>query len=122
MIVPCLFTACGSPTTQQEDVSATSVKATADSTSRDAKIHSSVKETSDFAPEQVLVKFKKETNPQVIKEIQQKLDLETVRIVSPPHLYLLQIKSGVSVQDMIRLLQNTGDVEYAEPNFERKAQ
>ena len=103
-------------------MSATSVKATGDSTSSDAKIHSSVKETSDFAPEQVLVKFKKETNQQVIKEIQHKLDLETVRVVSPPHLYLLQIKSGVSVQDMIRLLQNTGDVEYAEPNFERNAQ
>lgn len=121
-ILPFFPMACGSPTAQQENVPPKSANSLSDSTSHDLPANRSVKEAQHFAPGQVLVKFKKGTKRQIIDEIQQELGLEIVRIVSRPDLYLMKIKSNVSVPDMIRLLQNSGAVEYAEPNFRRTSQ
>jgi hypothetical protein len=114
--------ACGNSPSDQRSANLKSENLSVDQVPHDRPGDRSVRESERFVPGQVLVAFKKGTKRQIIDEIQQELGLETVRIVSRPDLYLMKIKSNVSVPDMIRLLQNSGAVEYAEPNFRRTIQ
>lgn len=79
-----------------------------------------VKESrNDYVPEEILVKFKEGTEDQAIKSIQDELQLETIRLVYKPNLYLMKILDGSSVEYVIERLQNYKEVKYSEPNYRR---
>ena len=70
-----------------------------------------------YAPDEVLVKFKPETSAKTIARIQAELKLETIRQFSSPNLFLLKITDGAPVEATINRLNNHEAVEYAEPNY-----
>jgi len=74
----------------------------------------------DYAPDQVLVKFKAQTAPEKIEKLQSQLGLETVKAHLLPNLYLMKILTDVPVNEMVEKLQRVAFVEYAEPNYRRK--
>ncbi len=76
----------------------------------------------NHVPAQVLVRFKEGTEEQAIEAIQRHLHLQTLRIISRPGLYLMEIQDGFSVQETIKRLQEFKAVEYAEPNYVRTIQ
>lgn len=73
----------------------------------------------DYVLEEILVKFKEGTEDQSIKAIQEELQLETIRFVYKPNLYLMKILDGSSVEYVIERIQNYKEVEYSEPNYRR---
>ena len=74
-----------------------------------------------YAPDQVLVKFKPETDAKTIARVLKELNLETIRKFSSPNLFLLKITEGKSVEAIITRLNDHQAVKYAEPNYEVKA-
>jgi hypothetical protein len=75
-----------------------------------------------YAPGQVLVKFRDGTDAGTIARIQRELNLETVRVVSSPNLFLMRIVDQTSVEETVQRLQGYGEVVYAEPNYGRRIQ
>ena len=73
----------------------------------------------DYAPGEVLVKFKKGTPLDTIEKLQDQLGLETLKADLLPDLYHMKITKDVSVLEMIGMLQREDFVDYAEPNFKR---
>jgi hypothetical protein len=73
-----------------------------------------------YVPGQILVKFKENTLKETVSEIQKTLHLKTVRIVSPPSLYLMEITDDTPVEKIIREIKKYDVLEYAEPNYIRK--
>ncbi len=80
---------------------------------------SSGKKAGQYAPDQVLVRFKDGTQQQAIEAIQGQLHLYTVKVVVRPNLYLMKIQDGSSVEDIIKRLKDFEAVEYSEPNYIR---
>ena len=74
-----------------------------------------------YAPHEVLVKFKPDTDPQTIARIQAELKLETIRKFRSPNLFLMKITQGASVEAIIGKLKTYQAVKYAEPNYAVKA-
>jgi hypothetical protein len=70
-----------------------------------------------YTPDEVLVKFKPETDATTIARIQSELKLETIQKLSSPNLFLMKITDGASVETTIKRLTNYKDVKYAEPNY-----
>ncbi len=70
-----------------------------------------------FLPDQVLVKFKPETDAKTIAQIQSELKLETIQKFSSPNLFLMKIADGATVESTIKRLTSHEDVIYAEPNY-----
>lgn len=75
----------------------------------------------DYKAGEVLVKFKSHVADMRREQITGLLELETIRIISPLNVYLLKIRSHSPVRDIIEHLQQFEEVEYAEPNYIRKA-
>ncbi|MBW2059415.1 MAG: hypothetical protein JRJ26_18150 [Deltaproteobacteria bacterium] len=75
----------------------------------------------DYKAGEVLVKFKPHVADKRRKEIAGSLGLETVRFISRLDVYLMKIRGGLTVREVIERLQRFGEVEYAEPNYVRKA-
>lgn len=71
----------------------------------------------DYIPGQVVVKFKPQTDLQSISRLQQELQLETIRMIASPDLYLMKILGNTTVEQMIEGLGQYESVSYAEPNF-----
>ena len=119
-----LTISCADSATQQEHPSAGSEVAAGEREHRadNPKPSPSRKATEDYAPAQVLVKFKEGTGGKTIGTLQKKLHLQTIRTLSQPNLYLMKIQNGLSVQETIKRLQESGAVEYAEPNYVRTVQ
>ena len=69
---------------------------------------------------EILVKFKPGVARERVDRIAQEYGLKTVRPVSPPDLYLFQVREAVSVNEMIQRLNELAEVEYAEPNHTRR--
>ena len=76
----------------------------------------------NYVPGELLVKFVDGTDEGTIQAIQDRLQLQTIRIVSKSNLYLMKIMSDTSVEQMINLLQDLQAVTYAEPNYIRRIQ
>jgi hypothetical protein len=55
-----------------------------------------------------------------VDRIAQEQGLRIVRLVSPPDLYLLEIREALSAEEMIQRIQRLVEVEYAEPNYTRR--
>ncbi len=75
-------------------------------------------EKKNYAAKQVLVKFRDKTSEQAISNIQETLEIRTIRVISQPkNLYLMEILAGGSVEEMIEQLQRCPEVLQAEPNY-----
>jgi len=75
-------------------------------------------ERENYAAKQILVKFHDGTNEQAINDIQERLGLKTVKVISQSkNLYLMEILTGVSVEEVIEQLQEYPEVLQAEPNY-----
>ena len=72
--------------------------------------------------EEILVKFRPGVPQTRREEISLSAGLESVRIVSPPDLYLFRIPKDVRISDVKDRLQTVPEVEYAEPNYIRKTE
>jgi hypothetical protein len=75
---------------------------------------------SNQAAGEILVKFKPGLTREAVDRIAQEQGLRIVRLVSPPALYLLEIRDAVSAEEMIQRIQRLVEVEYAEPNYTRR--
>ena len=74
-----------------------------------------------YVPDQVMVKFKSNTDAETIERIRTSLKLETLRKFSSPNLFLMKITDGSSVEAIIERLTTYEAVKYAEPNHLVKA-
>jgi hypothetical protein len=70
-----------------------------------------------YAPDEVLVKFKPEVDARSIADIRTELKLETIQKFSSPNLFLMKITDGTSVEKLIKRLNAYDAVKYAEPNY-----
>ena len=70
-----------------------------------------------YVPDEVLVKFKADTDAETVERIRAALNLETVRKFSSPNLFLMKITDGSSVPSVIEQLKTYKTVKYAEPNY-----
>ena len=70
-----------------------------------------------YTPDEVLVKFRPETDATTIARIQTELKLETIQKFSSPNLFLMKITDGATVETTIKRLTTYKDVKYAEPNY-----
>ena len=75
------------------------------------------KESTKYVPGVILVKFKDGTDAQRIDNIQKKLDLSAIKVVSKLNLYHMKIQNNSSVEEVMKRLQDFSEVEYAEPNY-----
>jgi hypothetical protein len=69
-----------------------------------------------YTPDEVLMKFRPETEATTIARIQTELKLETIHKFFSPNLFLMKINDGATVETTIKRLTNYQDVKYAEPN------
>jgi hypothetical protein len=69
---------------------------------------------------EILVKFKPGVTRETLDRIAQENGLRIIRLVSPPGLYLLEIRTTVSEKEMIQRISRLVEVEYAEPNYTRR--
>lgn len=79
-------------------------------------------DTGRYAPKQVLVTFRAETDRQAVQAIEKELGLRSVRVILRSNTYVMEIMNGVSVEDMVERLKALKAVEYAEPNYIRSIQ
>jgi hypothetical protein len=71
------------------------------------------------APGQVLVQFRDGVGAEEVGRIESETGLRTLKVVSAPRLYLMQITDGSTVEGMLRRLKGYPEVVQAEPNFPR---
>lgn len=73
----------------------------------------------DYREGELLVKFRSDVNRLAIKKIIEGLDLEIIKVVSDPNLYLLRIPRDSTITEIIKRLRQFEEVEYSEPNYIR---
>jgi hypothetical protein len=78
-------------------------------------------QNAQIVPDEVLVKFNPDTQPETIARIQADLQLEALRKFRSPNLFLMKITDGTAVEAIIRKLKTYPAVKYAEPNYVVKA-
>lgn len=69
---------------------------------------------------EILVKFKTGMTGEAAGRFAAREGLTMVRLVSEPALYLFRLPAGASLKEAIERLSACGEVEYAEPNYERR--
>jgi subtilisin family serine protease len=75
----------------------------------------------EYAPNQILVRFKPGTKPEKEKEIKDKNGLEQIDEIKQIETRILKIKDGGNVAAKKKALSKNKHVLYAEPNYVRKA-
>ena len=76
----------------------------------------------NFVAGEIIVKFKSGTSRETVERIARENNLEMVKTVSAPHLYLFKMRGPGAVREVISRLGALGEVEYAEPNYTRQTQ
>ena len=76
----------------------------------------------DYREGELLIKFRSSVNRPAIEKIIEGLDLEIIKVVSAPNLYLLRIPRDLTVPEIIERLRQFEEVEYSEPNYIRYSQ
>ncbi len=84
--------------------------------------NSPFRKANNYAPGQVIVKFKSNTQQQDIEMIQTELHLKILRTIFPPNVYLMRIENGAPVEEIVEQLQGFKAVKHVEPNYVRSAQ
>ena len=109
-----LFLSCGGSHSEKEgDVeTATGTRKTGDT-----EQSKSVSPMDTYAPHQVIVRFKPNTEQQDIETIQRTLHLETLKIISTPDLHLMEIQDDTPVEETVSRLREFEAVRFAEPNY-----
>ena len=74
-----------------------------------------------MVPDEVLVKFNPDAQPETIERIQAELRLATLRQFHSTNLFLMKITDGSAVEAIVSKLKAYPAVEYAEPNYVVKA-
>ena len=74
-------------------------------------------ENPQYRPGEVLVKFKDGTNEERIKDIQNKLNLKTIKVIPRINVYQMKIQNSTPVEEVVKGLQSFREVEYSEPNY-----
>ena len=75
----------------------------------------------EYVPDEVLVKFNPDTDPETIARIQAELKLKKAREFRSPNLFLMKITDGSSVEAIIEKSRSYKEIKYAEPNYVVKA-
>ena len=75
----------------------------------------------EYVPDEVLVQFNPDIDPETIARIQTELSLETAREFRSPNLFLMKITDGSSVEAIIEKSKAYKEIKYAEPNYVVKA-
>lgn len=88
-----------------------------DAATNSASANSTDSGTSGYQPGVVLVKFNPETD---IETFAAQWDLQILRVVSEPDLYLMKIPANATVEQALETLNGHPAVSYAEPNTIRK--
>jgi hypothetical protein len=73
-------------------------------------------------PGEILVRFRDGTDEQTIARIQKEVELKTIRLVSRPELYLMQVVGEISPEEAVQRLRRYREVIFAEPNYVRRIQ
>ncbi|MQY76092.1 MAG: hypothetical protein GH155_00490 [Spirochaeta sp.] len=73
----------------------------------------------DYRKGEILVKFRSSVNRPAMEKIIEGLDLEIIKVVLVPNLYLLRIPRDSTVPKIIERLRQFEEVEYSEPNYIR---
>jgi len=73
-----------------------------------------------YVSDQVLVKFKSSVTEEMREAAIASYQSTTLKRISSISVYQLQIPEDVSVEEMLYLLEQNPDVEYAEPNYFRR--
>ncbi|MBW2265422.1 MAG: hypothetical protein JRF28_04515 [Deltaproteobacteria bacterium] len=115
------FSCGGSPTEGEEHVAISDDLKEVSST-EDLESSSPFRKTNNYAPGQVIVKFKPDTQQQDIETIQTELHLKILRTISRPNVYLMKIENGTPVEEIVEQLQEFEAVKYVEPNYVRSVQ
>ncbi len=71
----------------------------------------------EYAPKEVLVKFKPNTNKSTIDSITEKIGLKEVKKIPQLGVILYKIQSKMTVQEVIEKYEDNPDIEYIEPNY-----
>jgi len=74
-------------------------------------------ESHNYIPGEILIKFKDGTDMESIKDIEEKLGLTTIKVVSKQNIYRMKIQNGSTVEEVMKRLQSFREVEYSEPNY-----
>ena len=72
-----------------------------------------------FVPGEILVQFRAATDNQTIESIQREMNLQTVRLIRKPDLFLMKITDGADIEKVIEKLNRHNAVIHAEPNYIR---
>jgi len=75
----------------------------------------------EFVPGQILVKFRADTEPTRIREINERRKARIKKVIRGVDVYLLTFSKDVSVEEMARSYNADVSVEYAEPNYIARA-
>ena len=73
-----------------------------------------------YVSDQVLVKFKSSVTEEMKEAAIASYQSTTLKRISSINVYQLQLPEDVSVEEMLYLLEQNPDVEYAEPNYFRR--
>jgi thermitase len=71
----------------------------------------------EYAPDQVLVKFKPTLSTQAVKTTLAAYDTRMMKRIPRIDVYQLRIPEGTTVEEMLYVLRQNPDIEYAAPNY-----
>ena len=118
-VILVLTISCASQNLEAQDKSPPPPRAIEINGSDQPKPSPSGEESKEYVSGEILVKFKDGTTEGAIRAIQRDLNMETIRLVSKPNLYLMKILDESSVESVMGRLRNYKEVKYSEPNYVR---
>jgi hypothetical protein len=68
---------------------------------------------------ELLVRFRDGIGEDAVERVRLDIGLEVIRKLSGPNLFLMKVQPGASVAEALERLNQSSEVEYAEPNFVR---
>jgi len=117
LVILFLMMSCVGQTAEQRENSSHHLQITEMQEREEPKLAPSGMEDKGYIPGEILVKFKDGTDEKTIQAIQGELQLETIRLVSRPNLYLMKILDGSSDETVMQRLRNYEGVILSEQNY-----
>jgi hypothetical protein len=84
--------------------------------------YSQLAQDQSYIPGQILVKFNEGVSQEEAQALHDRLGSTILKHFQKLNIYLVKIKSGLTVEEAIKLYQEDLNVAYAEPNYTRKMQ
>jgi hypothetical protein len=114
-----VFFSCGGSHSEKEGKTKTSAGTKQNGNVTPSTSVSPSSPTDTYAPRQVIVRFRPNTEQEAIETIKRTLHLDTLKIISPPDLLLMEIKNDTPVEETVSRLREFEAVRLAEPNYAR---